>query len=57
MEKIGFNSTKHLTKYEVWKKFGYCPPNTNIRQRKQILEGNLKIEDFYKKDNSTSASR
>ena len=50
METIGFNSTKHLTKYKIWKKFSYCPPNTNIQQRKQILGGNINIEGFYKKN-------
>lgn len=37
MDKIGFKSEKHLTKYEVWKKLGYCPANTNINQRIEIL--------------------
>ncbi len=48
MKKIGFTSTKHLTKYEIWKKYGYCPPNTNIKQRTAILNGKLSIGSFYK---------
>ncbi|MAG47779.1 hypothetical protein CL617_04175 [archaeon] len=42
MKKIGFNSAKHLTKYQVWKTFGYCPPNTNINERYRILKQNNK---------------
>ena len=37
MEKIGFNSRKHLTKYFIWKKFGFCPPFTTLKQRERIL--------------------
>lgn len=47
MKLIGFNSTKHLTKYETWKKFGFCPPNTNILQRQKILKGEIDINSFY----------
>jgi hypothetical protein len=48
MKVIGFRSSKHLTKYCVWKKFGYCPPNTTLQQRKKILSGESLIENFYK---------
>ncbi len=48
MEKIGFNSPKHLTKYLIWKKYGFCPPNTNLTQRKDILDGKLDINKIYK---------
>lgn len=44
MSKIGFNSPKHLTKYLIWKKYGFCPPNTNLLQRKEILNGKLDIQ-------------
>ena len=37
INKVGFNSNKHLTKYRVWEKFGYCPPYTNIYQRIEML--------------------
>ncbi len=47
MKKIGFTSPKHLTKYQIWKKFGFCPPHTNIIQRKAILSGGLDINSFY----------
>jgi hypothetical protein len=44
---IGFNSTKHLTKYEVWKKFGFCPPNTDITERRKILKGEIDVNSYY----------
>ena len=47
-KEIGFNSTKHLTKYQVWKKFGFCPPKTNILERQKILKGETDINSFYK---------
>jgi len=47
-KEIGFNSTKHLTKYEIWKKFGFCPPNTNIIERRKILKGEIDINSYYK---------
>ena len=48
MKIIGFRSSKHLTKYKVWRKYGYCPPDTTFLQRKQILSGEEPIENFYK---------
>tara|TARA_Y100000034_G_C6883627_1_gene405367 strand:+ start:1134 stop:1955 length:822 start_codon:yes stop_codon:yes gene_type:complete len=47
MRKMGFNSTKHLTKYYVWKNFGFCPPNTNIIERRKFLKGELDINSYY----------
>ncbi len=46
MKEIGFNSTKHLTKYNVWKKYGVCPSKTNILQRQKILKGEIDINSF-----------
>jgi len=34
---IGTSNPKHKTKYEVWKKIGYLPPYTTIKDRKIIL--------------------
>ena len=48
MRKIGFTSPKHITKYLVWKKYGFCPPYTNINQRIAILNGKLDIYSLYK---------
>ncbi|MBI2148125.1 hypothetical protein HYU23_00445 [Candidatus Woesearchaeota archaeon] len=48
MKLTGFNSRKHLTKYLVWKKFGFCPHYTNLPQRELILKGELDPYSFYK---------
>lgn len=40
LTEIGFKSSKHLTKIEIWKRFGFCPPNTTLAERRQILESN-----------------
>lgn len=37
LENIGFNNPKHLTKIEVWKKFGSYSPNTTYKERLIIL--------------------
>ena len=47
MKLIGFNSPKHLTKYEIWKKYGFCPPNTTILERRNILKGVIDINSYY----------
>jgi intein/homing endonuclease len=36
---IGFNNSKHMTKWKIYKKLGYCPPNTTIIERYRILSG------------------
>ena len=28
-----------ITKYKMWKKFGFCPPNTTLRQHLVFLSG------------------
>lgn len=47
MEIIGSNNPKHLTKYWIWKKFGFCPPRTTPQQREQILKGELNPLSLY----------
>lgn len=47
IDKIGFNSSKHLTKHILWKKYGFCPANTNIKQRLDILNDKIDISSFY----------
>lgn len=41
MALIGTHNPKHLTKFEMGEKFGFCPPRTTLEQRKQILKGEL----------------
>ncbi|MBM3228484.1 hypothetical protein FJZ20_01185 [Candidatus Pacearchaeota archaeon] len=37
MNKVGFANKRHITRYKVWKKLGYCPPYTNIERGELIL--------------------
>ena len=48
INEIGFNNEKHLTKYKIWKRFGFCPPKTTLNQRKNLLKGTLNINLFKK---------
>tara|TARA_Y100000034_G_scaffold87663_1_gene105126 strand:+ start:327 stop:1064 length:738 start_codon:yes stop_codon:yes gene_type:complete len=44
MNHIGFSNPKHLTKILVWKKLGYCPPYTTIKERYAILKESKRTE-------------
>ncbi len=46
---IGSNNPKHTTKFQVWKKFGFCPPHTNIEQRRKMLNKEINPTLFYNK--------
>ena len=46
-KKVKPANPKHITKYLVWKKFGFCPPKTNIIQRKEIIKNKLNPYIFY----------
>jgi hypothetical protein len=37
VERIGFKNIRHLTKYCLWKKQHYCPTQTTLRQRINLL--------------------
>lgn len=37
MDYIGFSNKRHLIRYNVWEKIGYCPPYTNIEKGQLIL--------------------
>lgn len=43
MKIIGFSNPKHLTKYFIWRKFGFCPPNTTLNQRLLVLNDKMNI--------------
>lgn len=38
INEIGFKNPKHLTKWKVFEKLGYCPPFTTLEERKKILD-------------------
>jgi len=48
MNIIGFKNPKHLTKYKIWKMFGFCPSHTKIEDRINILNGKINPNSFYK---------
>jgi hypothetical protein len=47
IEEIGFKNPKHQTKVQIWKKFGFCPPKTTLKQRIKMLKGELEPLTFY----------
>lgn len=47
IKKIGFKNPKHITKYLIWQKFGFCPPKTTLTQRYSILNEKLDPYSFY----------
>ncbi len=47
LEAIGSHNPKHLTKFWVAEKFGFCPPRTTLEQRRQILKGDLSPLSFH----------
>jgi hypothetical protein len=44
------SNPKHTTKYLVWKKHGFCPPYTTIKQRKDILKKKINPYKLYKQE-------
>ena len=44
---IGSNNSKHITRYQLWQAFGFCPPYTTLKQRKRFLSGELDPENWY----------
>ena len=56
-ELIGSRNPNYLSKYFIWKKFGFCPPNLNYNQRKEILNGNRNPLDFYKNSSGNGETR
>jgi len=47
MLEIGSSNPVHLTKYQVWKKFEFCPTRTTLAQRLAMLSSELDPEFFY----------
>ena len=45
-EKIGSKNPIKLSRYLVWKKFGYCPPCTTFQQRQDLLNGRIDINSL-----------
>lgn len=47
---IGSSNQRQITRYAIWKKYGFLPPYTNLVQRKLILDGTINPYSFYKKE-------
>lgn len=45
--KIGFNNPVNITKYTIWKKFGFCPPKLSSEERRKILKGDINPYSYY----------
>lgn len=54
IQDIGFRNVKHITKIKIWKRFGFCPPLTSIKDRIMILENKLNPLEFYDYGNQYS---
>ena len=48
MKEVGSKNPKHLTKYLLWKKFGFCPPYTSLENRKKMLKKEVSPYSYYK---------
>jgi len=44
---VGSRNPNYLSKYLLWKRFGFCPPHLTYPQRKGILDGNKNPLEFY----------
>lgn len=40
MSSIAFHNPVQISRYLVWKKFGFCPPKTTLQQRLSVLKDN-----------------
>ena len=47
MNDIKSSNPVHISKYLVWKKYGFCPPRLALDQRLAILEGKISPKFFY----------
>jgi intein/homing endonuclease len=44
MSSIAFHNSVQTSRYLVWKRFGFCPPKTTLKQRISILKGEITPE-------------
>ena len=47
MKEVGIKNPSKLSRYLIWKKFGFCPSKTTYQQRKNILSEKLDPNSFY----------
>lgn len=41
------NNPRHITRYKIWRKFGFLPPKTNINDRKKMLKKEINPYNYY----------
>jgi len=46
MRLIGIKNSVKLSRYLIWKKYGFCPPHTTLQQREDLLNGKLDINNM-----------
>ena len=46
MEIVGSKNPVKLSRYLVWKRCGFCPIHTTLKQREEILKGNLDVHSL-----------
>lgn len=49
IREIGSKNSKHMTKYLIWKKYGFCPPKTSLEDRRKILKKEVSPYSYYKR--------
>tara|TARA_Y100000310_G_scaffold345753_1_gene469284 strand:- start:3355 stop:4110 length:756 start_codon:yes stop_codon:yes gene_type:complete len=47
MKLIGSKNPTKISRYLIWRKFSFCPPNTTYGERLKILKGELNPNIFY----------
>lgn len=45
---VGFKNPIQLTRYKVWRKYGFSPPYTTVLERQDILNNKTDIYSYYK---------
>lgn len=49
MKVVSFNNPVHLSKYLIFKKYGFVPPHTTLAERKKILKKKIDPWSYYPK--------
>ena len=44
---IGIGNPTKYSRFLIWKKYGFCPPNTMYTERLKILKGLINPNKFY----------
>ena len=49
VKEIGFSNSNHFSRYEIFKRYRFVPPNTTYTDRLKILKGKINPWSFYPK--------